>query len=451
MKKYFLQYILLLLPLTFPSCKKYLDAKPDSKLATPTTLADLQSLLDYSNVMNRKAAWSGEGSADNYFLPDDFFATLEPYQRNIYTWSENSVPDGLPNDWSSTYQPIYYANLAVEGIAPIERNEQNKFAWDNIKGSSFFFRGKCLLDAVLLWSSAYDRQTAGTDLGIPIRLTADFNTPSTRASVQANYDQILNDLRESASLLPELPEHATRPSKPAAYALLSRTYLSMQLYDSAGFYADKSLELRGDLLDYNELDLLAEFPFERFNQEVIMHFTMPEEIYWLAYHVDTALYNMYAEDDLRKQAFFRSNGDGTYNCFSSSYAQEYANFTGLATDEMLLTRAECYARSGKLTEAMEDLNTLMRLRWDADSFMPFTAETTEDALVLILQERRKELLLRGVRWPDLKRLNKETHLSTTLTRKVNGELITLLPNHNAYALPIPNNILQTAGLAQNPR
>lgn len=449
MRKHISIYLIILL--FGASCNKYLDAKPDSKLVVPESIADLQSLLDNSNIMNLKTIWSGEGSADNYFLPDDLFSALEPYQRNVYTWSENSIPDELPNDWSATYNPIYYSNLVLEGIGKIARNDKNKAAWDNVKGSALLFRAKYLLDAVLLWANIYDKNTAATDLGVPIRLTSDFNIPSKRASLQECYNQILSDLKEAASLLPDHPVQVMRPSTPAAYSLLARTFLMMQNFDSAGDYANKALQIKSDLLDFNTLDLTSDFPFERFNKEVIMYFTMPNQIYWLAYHADTTLYNSYDTEDLRKQAFFRANGDGTFNSFSSSYAQEYVNFTGLAVDEMILTRAECYARNGKLTEALEDLNTLMRNRWQQSSFVPFTANSPDETIKLILTERRKELLLRGTRWMDLKRLNKEPALAKELERVVNGEQVILLPNSNAYSLPIPNNIIKLSGIAQNPR
>ncbi|HSU50550.1 MAG TPA: RagB/SusD family nutrient uptake outer membrane protein, partial [Segetibacter sp.] len=123
---------------------------------------------------------------------------------------------------------------------------------------------------------------------------------------------------------------------------------------------------------------------------------------------------------------------------------------GIATDEVYLTRAECNARAGNITAAMSDLNSLMSKRWKAGAFVPFAATNTSDALTLILQERRKETLFRGLRWLDLRRLNSEG-ANITLTRNLNGQLYTLAPNDPKYVLPIPPDVVSLSGMAQNER
>ena len=80
-----------------------------------------------------------------------------------------------------------------------------------------------------------------------------------------------------------------------------------------------------------------------------------------------------------------------------------------------------------------------------------TASGTDDALKKILTERRKELLLRGIRWTDLRRLNYDSQFATTLTRVVNTQIITLMPNDNRYVYPIPNDEILYSGVTQNPR
>jgi len=73
------------------------------------------------------------------------------------------------------------------------------------------------------------------------------------------------------------------------------------------------------------------------------------------------------------------------------------------------------------------------------------------ALEVILRERRKELIFRGLRWYDLKRLNLSAATSTTLSRTVAGQTYSLLPNSNAYVFPIPLDVIERGGLEQNPR
>src|SRR6185312_8637460 len=118
--------------------------------------------------------------------------------------------------------------------------------------SALFFRAYYFGQLAWVYAKAYDKSTAGKDLGIALRLTSDFNVTSTRATVEETYQKIVADAQESVMYLPELPEHPYRPSKAAAYGLLARTYLSMRQYDSAFRYADLCLGLQNSLLNYND-------------------------------------------------------------------------------------------------------------------------------------------------------------------------------------------------------
>lgn len=68
---------------------------------------------------------------------------------------------------------------------------------------------------------------------------------------------------------------------------------------------------------------------------------------------------------------------------------------------------------------------------------------------IIVQERRKELVFRNLRWMDIKRLNKEG-ANITLKRIIDGQTFTLPPNNNRFALPLPADIVKMTGMPQNP-
>jgi starch-binding outer membrane protein, SusD/RagB family len=67
---------------------------------------------------------------------------------------------------------------------------------------------------------------------------------------------------------------------------------------------------------------------------------------------------------------------------------------------------------------------------------------------MILLERRKELLMRGLRWMDIKRLNKENR-NLVLKRIAGSQVFMLLPNDKYYALPLPTDIILNSNLQQN--
>ena len=66
----------------------------------------------------------------------------------------------------------------------------------------------------------------------------------------------------------------------------------------------------------------------------------------------------------------------------------------------------------------------------------------------MLTERRKELLFRGVRWVDVKRLNKEGY-GISLQRTIDGQTYRLGPNSLRFALPIPEDVIAMSGMPQN--
>lgn len=440
--------LLLLCPLA--ACESFLDEKPDKQQVVPTTLADLQALLDDYSVVNNNDTGEPEISADDYFLTDADWASLtRDEHRRLYTW-ENDPAIGA-NDWLYTYRTVYTANTVLERLARIPRTGVNQAQYDHVKGQAHFIRAKSFLQAALSWAQAYEAGTAASTPGIPLRLSTEFSEKSTRASLQETFDQVITDLETSTALLPPAPLHPVRPAQAAAHALLARTYLYMRLYPQVETHATASLQLYSFLQNFNELNTGAAFPFGNDSKEIVYWsmISVPTPLSQNRAKINPELLASYATDDLRKDAYFRANGDGTYS-FKGSYVGGINLFSGVATDEVYLIRAEARARQGKVNEALQDLNTLLSTRWRAGTFVPFEAGSEEEAVALILRERRKELLMRGLRWMDLKRLNLEG-AAITLTRTVNGQTYTLPPNDPRYALPIPEEVIALSGMQQNPR
>jgi hypothetical protein len=135
--------------------------------------------------------------------------------------------------------------------------------------------------------------------------------------------------------------------------------------------------------------------------------------------------------------------------FKGSYTGLNQAFTGLATDETYLIRAECRAQAGNITGALEDINTLKLNRYKG-AFVPFTASTKEQALSIILSERRKELPCRGVRWTDIRRLNLEG-ANIKPARIINNQYYELPVNSSLYALPLPPDAVALGNYQQNIR
>ncbi len=434
------------------SCKKNgLDIVPDKSLVVPGNLQDFQGLLDNVSQLNINSPYLGEVSSNDFYLSFANWQSARTEDRNAYVWAKDIFEGLSVADWNSTYKKIFYANVILEGLAKITPGN-NQSEWNNIKGQALFTRALALYQVAQLFAKPYRQATSSTDPGIPLRLTSDINETSVRATVQESYEQIIKDLKEAVGLMPLTPLYKTRASNPAAYGLLARVYQSMELYDEALFYADACLKEYSTLLDYNSLNAANTYTMTIFNNEVIFHATIANlAIFSLArLSVYPAMYQSYAANDLRKTMFFRDNGNGTF-AYRGSYYGNVLLFSGIASDELFLIRAECYARKGDANLAMKDLNALLVKRWKTGTYVTLTAIDAEDALKKILDERHKELVFRGLRWNDLRRLNNDARFAVTLSRDLNGQVYTLPPNDPRYVFAIPDNVVRLTGMEQNPR
>jgi hypothetical protein len=434
----------------FCACQKkneFLDKVPSTQLVLPTTLANAQAILDNEMVMQETPVL-GEVSADNFYLSYSFWQTRDIKEQNAYIWAKDIYEGiGQVEDWDDPYEQVFYANVVLQAMPNISADSSTIQQWRAIVGTALFYRAYAFYNLVQVFAPAYDATTASTDLGIPLRTNPDINKSYPRASVADTYTKILSDLDSSVGYLPAAVQTAmlNRPSQPAALAMLARVYLSMRNYPMALTYATNCLQSYSTLINYNSITNPSYLPFTLSNAEtmyqsrllsstqVLLGLVYPEECI-----VDSALYRSYQPGDLRKTIYYA--GDTNTPKLGWSYNGGIYCFSGLATDEVYLIKAECEARSGDVNDAMTDLNTLMKNRWsDTVAFTPYTASNSDQALAEVLAERRKELAFRGLRWTDLKRLNKEG-ANIIVTRNLNGQVYTLAPNSNDYILPIPPDV-----------
>jgi len=439
------------------SCAKsnFLEQKPNTTSYEPETLEELQELLDNEKLINQHA-YLGILSGDEYYYTDPFTSSIPASEKNAYIWATKIFgADETVTDWDVLYQQVNYANQVLEKIKDIPVTALNKSLYNTVKGTALFVRGYAFYNVAQVFAMPYDKSSAQQDWGIPLRLGVDVMEKSKRATMQQTYEQIIQDLEAATALLPATTLRRNRPSTAAAWAMLARTWLSMRVYEKAGAAADSSLHLHDALLNFNELNLQSDNPFSSTNPEIIYLGRMDPRATSLLVgfasrgcFIAPALYAAYAPGDLRRSLFFKTMTGSAVP--KGSYYGELTFFTGLATDEMYLIRAESYARTGKPAAALADLNTLLRRRWQPGLFTPLTIANTPDVLNTTIRERWKELVLRGQRWTDIRRLNKEGK-GMVLSRLLYGQTFLLPPNDRRYALPIPDKVIELSGMPQNPR
>lgn len=455
----FLKQPILLLVLLCYGCNSFLEVKPDVNLSTPETLHDFRALLDDESKINRMYPGLIEMGTDDYFINYDIWASRDVFDQDIYLWNEEPVflLRNTGQHWSNPYLNIATANIVLEGLirTGLESTDEGK----RIKGEALFIRGLHFFYLTQVYAPVYEKNNEHISLGIPLKLTSSLNDQTVRATLAETYVQIIEDLTSSATLLPSSAEFLTRATVRAANAALSKVYLTMGEYEQSLVYAERVLEANPNLMDYNSLDINNRNPFPLSENPEILYFAASASAGNLLFssraNVDTLLYDSFSEGDLRKKAFFSAKGGKLYSFKGFYSGSEVSYFAGIATDEMYLNKAECLVRLDRIKEGMDALNHLLIKRWKKDEFIPYVASEKMEALKIVLTERRKELIRRGTRWSDLKRLNLEKSFSVTLTRKLeingNSQYYKLEPNDLRYDYLIPQDVIKFTKIPQNQR
>ncbi|NML23855.1 RagB/SusD family nutrient uptake outer membrane protein [Pseudoflavitalea sp. G-6-1-2] len=452
--------ILLGAALLMGSCgKNFLEKKRDEKLVIPKTIQDYQSLLDNTSVMNSGNAMNhlALSSADEFNASDKTFNTYKgalPYQTNAHIWEKEIYERKEGMDWNQAYHRIMIANLALEVSKLNPANAAEKLALDNTRGSALFFRAYSFYYLAQQFCQPYNAATASSDPGVPLKDDYDITVKLPRGNVAQVYDFIIKDLKEAIGLLPDKQEFVTRPGKAAAAALLAKTYLQMNNYEKVFEYAEMAMKINGTITKFRLPDMgknpLYPSDYGKSNPEVLFHAqSIRPGLALVESNVTPEVMDLFEPGDLRKTGFFLTDIKG-FVTFKGSPASGINAFTGITTTEVLLMRAEAYARLNQTDQAMADLNLLRSMRFD-DTFQPLTASNATEAIKLIIRERRMELYSRGTRWEDLRRLNRDPQFASTLTRMINGAKYTLEPNSPRYTFPLPDNEIEANNYTQNPR
>lgn len=434
------------------ACDRFLDLKPKG-IVIPENFEDYEKLINYAQLLKSSDSYP-VWLTDDPYLPDEgdpsYSGLTDVSVMNLYTFQSqvfgDAETDGL---WEYAYNRIYYYNVIIDDIMSVtDAADADK---RSLRAEALVGRAFEYLTLVNAYAKHYDKATAATDPGVPLMLDKQINKSNLkRASVQEVYDRIVQDLDTAALYLPDRPAGtAYRASKPVGLGMLARMYLYMGDYAKALDYAERSLALNSFVLDLSPYSVVdpeksigrIDYPRDCKDNPENIYIRLAPWVYGFSASAfgSQDLMALFSDDDMRKNLFFTKYFYGvTYDDYLwAPYV--YANMA-MSVPEMLLIAAECEARVGSKENAMSYLNRLMEKR--IRNFTPCTATSNDDALVQVLNERRREFCMLGcVRLIDLKRLNREPRFAKTITRVVEGRTYTLEPNSPKYILPIPPSVL----------
>ncbi|MGN6420986.1 MAG: RagB/SusD family nutrient uptake outer membrane protein [Pseudobacter sp.] len=422
--------ILVFLAVSFTACDKYLEVKPKG-LVIPEKLADYEGLLN-SRTMTMTFPINLLDFTDDVFNKID--AVNQSATANGYYWRPMISIDekASPDIWGPLYRCIYDANVIINGVPEVP--DGSEIEKNRVIAEAKVIRANNYLELLTVFAKVYNPATAGTDPGLPMVTSIDVTdkTPA-RSTVKATIDAIIDDVKTAADVLPANNVNRYRVTKYVAYGLLSRIYLYMGDFANAAVYTSKALEATHAILDYNAYA----------NADLLPVYDLNPEVLWQRAAVSgSPIFMIYSEDlktyfnssDIRYSFITVTNNDGLGR---SSLPGRYS--FGIGFPEMYLTKAELLARDNQYNEAMAIVNMLRKKRIRTADYADQTAADGADALTKVLAERRRELAFSGLRWFDMKRLDREGKMPEVkrINKDNNQVEATLAPHSPNYTFEIP--------------
>lgn len=454
MKKY--KYIIVLTILALTGCDKYLDVTPKGK-----TL--LKTVANYDQWLNDPNLTYGisQPSCTINFLGDNIdvpTVTVPPTSASelVYTWAPQysldlNVP---PLFWGSHYANINQFNTVLIGIdnATGGTNGQRK----SLKAEALLGRALEYFYLINEYGKEYDSATADKDLAVPFVTSNDVTqTVPPRGTISELYKHIIDDLNAA---IPDLPldnsGNRYRGSVASAYSVLARVYFYAGDYADARKNAELALQnTKATMLDFN--GTLPTASLITTQQDVIYG------RYVIGNNSPAPLDFMrsYASSDLRVRKLYSSTDGYTFAIRgSTSYIPAYVTpgltnvNTGTSVQEMKLIIAEGAARNNDLSTALKQLDDIRKARFATASYVPYQSTDRDSVLQTVLIERSHELPYCGLRWFDMRRLDKDNRMDTVYRYDGKGNILATLPPHSSrYTLQIPVQVLSfNPGMPQNP-
>lgn len=435
---------------TLTGCKKFVDIKTQGQLVPNQTINYrylLNNTSNFETVANLSDFASSDISLNDAAQQTALSGTLSyNYFVGSYTWQQVIYPLGsnVEQDlnWNRLYTNVLNCNTIINELPGSNGNQADK---DALTAEALVHRADTYLNLVNTYAKPYNAATAATDLGVPLILVQTLSQKLNRASVQEVYNQIISDLTKAIPALPQTQAYNTLPSKASAYGELARCYLMMKDYTNAGIYADEALKLRSTLNDLSTITAVsnANYPRRIADPEILLSkvpLNNSLNFFPTVLKPSDEWFNLVGTKDQRYTLFTVPASTVSTSLSGRVYMKEKAigetRNEGPSVPEMMLIRAEAYARAGDAANAMIWVNNLRIKRFKTADYTPLTATDGNDALNKVIDERRREFFGISLRWWDMRRLSNEANFQRTYTRVFNGTTYTLAPNSNRYVFPI---------------
>lgn len=499
MKKIIILSLTIVLAFSFTSCDDFLDVKPAGKLIPAEgDVVSYDRLLNNINTI-RYVFHNSNGGSNLPYLTDDVqisdnqaeaswidgHPNIDCYYSYIYQtpYANPAVHDTYWN--SGFYKAAQYFNSCIDGVKDVITKSTEAYGKEIIAQATVA-RAWGYFTAALAYGPVYKPNGDNSTKVLPYRtkssITASMEDLST---LQEIYDRVLSDIHSSLPYIPEQTASNTRFGKVQTYAFLAYYHLFTCKYDSVAYYANKSLEqaaanaggMENLFYDMNKFswaraELVLEDPDNREGSRI--NTTEGEDAVTSTWMREIALYRQSAnisgyknaypseeykalfdtETDLRSEYFIFENvgfkgtlAGTTYDDDRQvqAYQDKIARTSGYTYPEILLMRAEGYARTGKTAEALADLNYLRKFRHKTGT-PDLTLSGADEIMNEIANERRREIHIGSYkRFADLKRYTNDAGKpwsKSEISHTVQGTTYKASIDSEYFVLPISNEVLR---------
>lgn len=472
---------LIAMVLMVSACNDFLDESPDNRVKLDNLDKAAQLLTNaYSVASPAFTDWM----TDNVSYTRN--VTLRQVHIRAYEW-EDFTDDPNEQDspsffWYETYNAIAHANEVLAVINSIPAKTETELKRKNsIESEARLVRAYGHFMLVNLFAKHYTTNTAESDRGVPYVETPEtvFIKTYSRNTVKEVYDKVEEDMLKGIELLDDsffANSGKYHFNRNAALAFASRFYLFKKEYDKCIDYSTQLLgsdpgpfvrdltspEFQAASSSIQGYPQLYSSPTQRSNLLLMRKISLIQRIDFAHGPTNDTYDDIFGPSafggtDQRENPSFVKGENGVFPVRYESLFERSSLNSNVGTpyhigimfrgEEVLLNRAEALAERNKLTEARADLQVLAVRRYigNISSINPSASKSFIQQVVQ--DERRREFLVQGMRWFDIKRFN----IAVDHVLGDGTTVVTLKSTDLRKVLQIPQSAIDVGGLKPNPR